>query len=159
MKIQKVWIIGSGLMGSGIAQVCAQAQMEVFLTDLSQEILEIALKSIAWSVGKLVEKGNLQEDLQTIIGRIKTGTDPTKVPPVDLAIEAVFEKLDLKQEVFRQLDEFCQGETILATNTSSIPITEIAAVTKRPEEGSWTPFFHPCAHDGSGGGAQRNEDL
>ncbi len=143
MGIQKVWIIGSGLMGAGIAQVCAQAQMEVFLTDLSQEIIDKALRSIAWSVGKLIEKGKLQEDLQTIMGRIQAGTDPKKVPPVDLAIEAVFEKLDLKQEVFRQLDGLCQGQTILATNTSAIPITEIAAVTRRPERVLGLHFFSP----------------
>jgi 3-hydroxybutyryl-CoA dehydrogenase len=143
MKIRNVSIVGSGLMGAGIAQVCAQNGLKVFLTDVSQEILNRALKNIAWSLGKFIEKGKVTESLETIMSRIQTGTDLANVPRVDLAIEAVFEKLDLKQEIFKKLDEVCGKETVLASNTSAIPITEIAAVTKRPENILGVHFFSP----------------
>ncbi len=130
-------------MGSGIAQVCAQVGIRVFITDVSQEILNRALKSISWSVDKFVEKGKVTESLETIMGRIKTGTDFNPAAQVDLAIEAVFEKLEVKQDIFRKLDQVCGPETLLASNTSAIPITEIAAVTKRPEKILGLHFFNP----------------
>jgi 3-hydroxybutyryl-CoA dehydrogenase len=143
MTIQKVLIVGSGLMGNGIGQVCAQAGIQVFLADISQEILNRALKNIAWSVGKFIEKGKVMESLEAVMGRIQIGTDWGKIPPVDLAIEAVFERLELKQEVFKKLDEVLSPETVLATNTSAIPITEIAAVSKRPDKVLGLHFFNP----------------
>jgi len=143
MTIEKVLIVGSGLMGAGIAQVCARVGIQIFLTDVSQEILDQALKNIAWSLGKFIEKGKITENLETIIRRIRIGTDWATVPQVDLAIEAVFEKLELKQEIFKKLDEVCGAETIIATNTSAIPITEIAAVIKRPEKVLGLHFFNP----------------
>jgi 3-hydroxybutyryl-CoA dehydrogenase len=143
MAIQKVFVVGSGLMGSGIAQVCAQSGIQVFINDIGQEILDRALKNISWSVGKFIEKGKVKENLETVMGRIKTGTDFTAAGQVDLAIEAVFEKLDLKQEVFRKLDEACGAKTLLASNTSAIPITELAVVTKRPEKVLGLHFFSP----------------
>lgn len=143
MAIQKVFIVGSGLMGAGIAQVCAQAGLQVVITDVNQEILDRAMKNIAWSIGKFIEKGKLTENLETILSRIRTGMDFTPANQVDLAIEAVFEKLDLKQEIFRKLDEICGVETLLASNTSAIPITEIAAMTRRPEKVLGLHFFNP----------------
>jgi 3-hydroxybutyryl-CoA dehydrogenase len=143
MAIQKVFVVGSGLMGSGIAQVCAQAGIQVFINDIGQEILDRALKNISWSVGKFIEKGKVTESLETVMGRIKIGTDFTAAAQVDLAIEAVFEKLDLKQEIFRKLDEICRPETLLASNTSAIPITELGAITKRPEKVLGLHFFNP----------------
>jgi len=143
MAIQKVFIVGTGLMGAGIAQVCAQAGLQVFITDVNQEILDRAMKNIAWSIGKFIEKGKLAENLETILSRIRTGMDFTPANQVDLAIEAVFEKLDLKQEIFRKLDEICGVETLLASNTSAIPITEIAAMTRRPEKVLGLHFFNP----------------
>jgi 3-hydroxybutyryl-CoA dehydrogenase len=143
MAIQKVFIVGTGLMGAGIAQVCAQAGLQIFITDVNQEILDRAMKNIAWSIGKFIEKGKLTENLETILSRIRTGMDFTPANQVDLAIEAVFEKLDLKQEIFRKLDEICGVETLLASNTSAIPITEIAAMTRRPEKVLGLHFFNP----------------
>jgi len=143
MAIQRVFIVGSGLMGAGIAQVCAQSGLQVFITDVDQEILDRAVKNIAWSVGKFIEKGKLKENLETILSRIQTVTDFTPANQADLAIEAVFEKLDLKQEILRKLDEICGVETLLASNTSAIPVTEIAAVTKRPEKVLGLHFFNP----------------
>jgi 3-hydroxybutyryl-CoA dehydrogenase len=130
-------------MGAGIAQVCAQSGLQVFITDVDQEILDRAVKNIAWSVGKFIEKGKLKENLETILSRIQTVTDFTPANQADLAIEAVFEKLDLKQEILRKLDEICGVETLLASNTSAIPVTEIAAVTKRPEKVLGLHFFNP----------------
>jgi len=143
MAMQKVFIVGTGLMGAGIAQVCAQAGLQVFITDVNQEVLARAVKNISWSVGKFIEKGKLKENLETILSRIQTGTDFAPAKQVDLAIEAVFEKLDLKQEIFRKLDEICGAETLLASNTSAIPITEIAAMTRRPENVLGLHFFNP----------------
>jgi len=143
MTISKVLIIGGGLMGSGIAQVCAQAGISVFITDINQEILNRALKNIAWSVGKFIEKGKVKENLEAIAGRIRTGTDFSAAANMDLAIEAVFEKLELKHEIFKKLDEVCGPETVLASNTSAIPITEIAALSKKPEKVLGLHFFNP----------------
>ncbi|MDI6761974.1 MAG: 3-hydroxyacyl-CoA dehydrogenase family protein [Thermodesulfobacteriota bacterium] len=143
MKIGNILIIGAGLMGSGIAQVCAQAGIQVFMNDVSQEILNHALKGIRWSVGKLIEKGKLKEDLEKIMARISPVTDFNQTSQVDLAIEAVFEKLELKQEIFKKLDQFGRPETLFASNTSAIPTTEIAAVTQRPERVLGLHFFNP----------------
>lgn len=143
MTISKVFIVGAGLMGGGIAQVCAQAGINVLITDINQEILNRALKNIAWSVSKLIEKGKVKESLESIMGRIRVGTDWENASRVDLAIEAVFEKLELKHEIFKKLDEACGEKTVLATNTSAIPITEIATVSKRPGKILGLHFFSP----------------
>jgi 3-hydroxybutyryl-CoA dehydrogenase len=143
MSIEKVLIVGSGLMGAGIAQVCAQVGIQVFLIDVSQEILNRALKNIAWSLGKFIEKGKVTGGLETIMSRIRISTDLADAPRVDLSIEAVYEKLELKQEIIKKLDELCRAETIIASNTSAIPITEIAAVSKRPEKVLGLHFFNP----------------
>jgi len=143
MGIQKVLVVGSGLMGSGIAQVCAQAGIQVLLYDVSKDALVNAIKTIDWSVGKFIEKGKLGEDRDSIMARIHLITDITDGKEVDLAIEAVFEKLELKQEVFRKLDKSCSPDALLASNTSAIPITELAAVTNRPEKVLGLHFFSP----------------
>jgi 3-hydroxybutyryl-CoA dehydrogenase len=143
MVIQKVLVLGSGLMGAGIAQACAQVGIEVFLTDISQEILDRALKNIAWSLGKFIEKGKVTESLEAVMSRIRLGTDLAKATQVDLVVEAVFEQLDVKQEVFKKLEGVCGAKTILASNTSAIPISEIAAVSKRPDRILGLHFFNP----------------
>ena len=139
----KVFIVGSGLMGSGIAQVCAQAGIEVFLYDINHDALDKALKSIEWSVNKFVEKGKVKEDGNTIMVRIKTVSDFSEAEAVYLIIEAVFERLDLKQEIFKKADEAAGPEALIASNTSAIPITELAAVTNRPEQVLGLHFFSP----------------
>jgi 3-hydroxybutyryl-CoA dehydrogenase len=143
MSIKKVLVLGSGLMGSGIAQVCAQAGIQVSLNDVSQEALDRAVKNIAWSVGKLIEKGALTEDKETITGRIQQVNDFSTASDADLVIEAVFEILELKQNVFKELDQICGTETLMASNTSAIAITELAAVTTRPEKVLGLHFFSP----------------
>jgi 3-hydroxybutyryl-CoA dehydrogenase len=143
MTIQKVFVVGSGTMGNGIAQVCAQAGIQVFIHDINRESLDHAMKTIAWSVRKFVEKGNLAESLETVMARIHTGTE--FAPPVDaqIAIEAVFERLEVKQEIFKKIDGMCGPDTLIASNTSAIPITELACVTRRPEKVLGLHFFNP----------------
>jgi 3-hydroxybutyryl-CoA dehydrogenase len=143
MKVHKVFVVGSGTMGSGIAQVCAQTGISVVLNDTSQSILAKALKTIEWSVSKLIEKGKVSETLDTIMGRITTSTEYAGAADVDLVIEAVFEKLETKFQVFKALDSVVPDKTKLATNTSAIPISQIAAASSRPENVLGIHFFNP----------------
>ncbi len=143
MSVQKIMVVGSGLMGSGIAQVCAQAGIEVLLTDACEEALDKAVQNIAWSVGKLIEKGKLSGDAETIVKRIRVVKGFESARGIDLAIEAVFEKIEVKQEIFKILDETCGSDTLIASNTSAIPITELASVTRNPERVLGIHFFSP----------------
>jgi 3-hydroxybutyryl-CoA dehydrogenase len=143
MNVRKVIVMGSGLMGSGIAQVCAQAGIEVILNDVSTEALDRAMKSIDWSVGKFAEKGKLSEDRETVMKRVTATGDYAAGSDADVAIEAVYENMELKLEIFKKLDQVCVPQTLIASNTSSIPITELAAVTLRPEKVLGIHFFSP----------------
>lgn len=144
MDINKVFVVGAGTMGSGIAQVCAQSGLRVFLSDISQELIEKGMKNISWSVGKLVEKGKLSESKEAVLNRIEGAIDFSVAEKADLAIEAVFENLNIKEEIFRKLDESCSSHALIASNTSTIPITELAGVTKRPEKVLGLHFFNPA---------------
>jgi 3-hydroxybutyryl-CoA dehydrogenase len=141
--MNKVFIVGAGFMGSGIAQVCAQSGMTVVLNDISQEAIDTGLKNITWSVSRFIEKGKLTEDKETILNRISTSIDFSNASDAGLAIEAVFENVELKQEIFRKLDVACHKDTILATNTSAISISELASVTNRPHKVVGIHFFSP----------------
>ena len=143
MEIQQVLIVGAGLMGGGIAQVCAQAGIEVLLNDVSPEALQKGIKNIAWSVEKLTGKGALGESKETILGRIRSVADMEAARDVDLAVEAVYENLALKKEIFTALDRGLQPQALLASNTSAIPITELAAATRRPDRVLGLHFFSP----------------
>jgi len=143
MAIKSVFIVGAGLMGSGIAQVCAQSGINVILHDISQEAVKKGLDTIAWSVSKFFEKGKITEDKDTVLNRISATDDFSKAADSDLAIEVVFENIELKQAIFKKLDEFCQPNAIIASNTSAIPITELASITKRPEKVLGIHFFSP----------------
>lgn len=143
MDIRKVFIVGSGLMGSGIAQVCAQRGLEVVLYDIDAEALKRALKSIEWSVGKFVEKGELKEEKSVIMSRIKTASDFTEAATCELMIEAIFENLELKKEIFEKIEAIAPVEALMASNTSSIPISEIAVATKKPGRVLGLHFFSP----------------
>jgi len=141
---QRVAVVGAGLMGGGIAQVAAQAGYDVVLRDVTPEALERGLGAIRASYSKFVEKGRLsQDDMDAALARITTTTELDAVADVDLVVEAVFEKLEVKAEVFRELDRLCKDDAVLASNTSAIPITSIAAVTSRPESVVGTHFFSP----------------
>ena len=139
----RVLVVGAGTMGHGIAQICAMAGYDVVLVDISDEILKNALKKIEWSLGKLAEKGRI-ESPKSVLTKIKTTTNLSEAAKeADFVIEAVVEKTDVKREVFRVLDENCREEVILATNTSTIPITDIASATSRSEKVIGLHFFNP----------------
>lgn len=137
-------VIGAGLMGSGIAQVAAQAGWQVTLQDLDGEAVRRGLAAVGSSLDRFVAKGTLPAEERTaVLDRITPTTEFDTAAGADLVVEAVFEQLDVKQEVFRSLDRVCRPEAVLATNTSAIPITQIAAATQRPESVVGTHFFSP----------------
>jgi len=143
MDISKVFVMGAGAMGNGIAQVCAQRGISAVMCDLSQDLLDKAVKNISWSVSKFIEKGKISESIDTVMGRIQTSTDYDAAAEADLVIEAVFEKIEVKHEVFKKLDSVVGDKTIVASNTSAIPITEIAVVMRRPANFLGLHFFNP----------------
>ncbi len=141
--IKGVLIIGAGTMGTGIAQVFATKGVKVFLNDISREIVEKSVLKIKKNLTKQVEKGKLKpEEVDPIIENI-TYANKFDGYPVELVIEAVIEKIEIKQEIFKKLDSSYTKEVILATNTSSLLITEIAAVTSYPERVAGMHFFNP----------------
>jgi 3-hydroxybutyryl-CoA dehydrogenase len=141
---EKIFVVGAGLMGAGIAQVAAQAGYDVTMRDLGEDALARGRGSIESSYSKFVEKGRLSaEDRDAALARITTTTDLEAAGDADLVVEAVFESLEVKREVFAALDKICPESAVLATNTSAIPITQIAAATERPESVVGTHFFSP----------------
>lgn len=141
---KRLAVIGAGLMGSGIAQVSAQAGYEVVLRDITDEAVTRGKDGIRASYERFVAKGRLAADeAEAALDRITTTTDLDAAADADIVVEAVFEKIDVKQDIFRTLDKITREEAILASNTSAIPITKIAAVTSRPERVVGTHFFSP----------------
>ena len=144
MAIKNVFVVGAGTMGNGIAQVSAQAGYNVTMSDIQDEFISRGMAAIEKSLDRMVKKGTLQEsEKATIVGRIKTTLDMKDAKDADLVIEAAPEVLDLKKSIFKQLDEICKADAIMATNTSSLPIGEIAAATKRPEKVIGIHFMNP----------------
>jgi 3-hydroxybutyryl-CoA dehydrogenase len=144
MIIQKVMVIGAGQMGSGIAQVCAMAGFEVVLNDLKDEFVDRGLHVIRKNLSRQVEKERMTvEEMNTVLDRLTASTELTDAKEVDLVIEAAVENMEIKTKLFAQLDEIAPREAILASNTSSLPITEIAAATKRPEKVIGMHFMNP----------------
>ncbi|MHC3428158.1 3-hydroxyacyl-CoA dehydrogenase family protein [Streptomyces sp. DT18] len=141
---QKLVVVGAGLMGSGIAQVAAPAGWEVALRDVTEAALTRGTDAIKTSYDRFVSKGKLAAaDAEAALARITTTTDLDVAAEAGIVVEAVFEKLDVKHEIFRALDGIVKDDTVLASNTSAIPITKIAAVTSRPERVVGTHFFSP----------------
>ncbi|QHT48191.1 3-hydroxybutyryl-CoA dehydrogenase [Halobacillus sp. ACCC02827] len=144
MTMKRMMVIGAGQMGSGIAQVFAQAGLEVKFNDISEDALIQGRKGIENRLRRAVDKGRITEaDMRDVLGRITTTTDLKEASDCDLIIEAVVEKMDVKTNVFRQLDEIAPEHAILATNTSSLPITDIAAATNRPSQVIGMHFMNP----------------
>lgn len=144
MGVQNIVVIGAGQMGSGIAQVCAMAGYDVKIQDLKQEQLDRGLAIITKNLARQVEKGRMkEEEKEATLNRLTVTLDLDCVKEADLVIEAAVEKMDIKKKIFANLDEIAPGHAILATNTSSLPITEIAAVTKRPEKVIGMHFMNP----------------
>ncbi len=144
MNIQSVGVIGAGQMGRGIAQVAAVAGYDVVLLDIDRELVDGGIAFIGKRLEKAVSKGKMAEDEKAaVLGRVKGSVDYADFSGCDLIVEAATERLDLKREIFRKLDEVCKSEAILSTNTSSISITWIAAVTKRPQKVIGMHFMNP----------------
>jgi 3-hydroxybutyryl-CoA dehydrogenase len=144
MAIQKVGVVGCGLMGSGIAQVCAQAGFTTVVRDVSPEIVDKGLKGIEKNLARLVEKGTLTEAQKTDIRGRMTGTTALEgLKDCDLVVEAIIEQLPAKRELFAKLDSMCPPRAIFASNTSSLTITEISTATKRPDRFVGLHFFNP----------------
>ncbi|HEU5139188.1 MAG TPA: 3-hydroxybutyryl-CoA dehydrogenase [Bacillales bacterium] len=144
MAIEKIMVIGAGQMGSGIAQVCAASGYEVILNDIKEDFIQRGLDSIKKRLERQVEKGRLEEaDVAKTLNRLKPSADLAAAGDVDLVIEAATENMEVKTNLFARLDELAPEHAILATNTSSLPITEIAAETKRPEQVIGMHFMNP----------------
>lgn len=131
----KVFVVGCGTMGSGIVQCFAQSGFNVTMYDVKEEYVERGYNLINKALTKLVEKGKMDEDKKnSILNNITKSVNIEDAKDADLVVEAVFENMDVKKDIFSKLDSICKENTVLATNTSSLSITEIAAVTKRPDK-------------------------
>src|SRR3989337_2035538 len=145
MEIQKIGVIGAGTMGGGIAQVAAQSGFKVVLEDISEEYVRHGFEKIKERLEKRIVEGKLESrEKDHILSNIKTTTDLKDCRDADLIIEAVIEKEDIKIHIFKELDTICNDETIFASNTSSISITRLAEITKRPERFAGMHFMNPA---------------
>ncbi len=145
MKINKVSVVGAGVMGMGISQALAQKGFPVTVTDLNEDLLEKNLVKTKQNLQSRVEKGKISADeSKEVLARIRTTTKLADITNVDLVIEAVFESIEAKQQVFTQLDDLCPPHTILATNTSILSPTEIGSATKRPDKTVGMHWFNPA---------------
>lgn len=145
MKIEKVGVVGCGIMGGGIAQVCAQSGYQVIVSEVNEELLNKGLTSIDSALAKSVDKGKIsQPDMNAILERIQGTTILSEFSDCDLVIEAVVEDLEIKKGIFAELDKVCPANTTLATNTSSLCVIEIAAATNRLDKVLGLHFFNPA---------------
>jgi 3-hydroxybutyryl-CoA dehydrogenase len=144
MVINKVGVVGCGTMGAGIAQVCAQSGYQVVVSEISEELLKKGLATIISSLARSVEKGNISSENQdAILARLRGTTDIDDFSDCDLVIEAIVENMDLKKNLFTKLDRVCPQQTILGTNTSVLPVINIAAATARRDKVLGLHFFNP----------------
>jgi len=144
MDVKTFGVVGAGQMGNGIAQVAAASGLEVIMNDIKPEFVDKGLSVIAANLERSVAKGRLSaDDKSAVLGRIRSSTDLADMAGADVVVEAATEREDLKFGIFRDLDRICPAETILATNTSSIPIGRIAAQTKRPDKVIGMHFMNP----------------
>lgn len=141
--VSKVGVIGAGVMGHGIAEVCAISGYYVILTDVNEDILKKALERIRWSLDSINKKGELKEEPDVILSRIKVTTDLDMLSEVEYLIEAVKEKTEVKRQVLKKVDSIARKEAVFFTNTSTIPISELAIMTKRPEKFIGLHFSNP----------------
>jgi 3-hydroxyacyl-CoA dehydrogenase len=154
MEIRKIVVIGAGTMGHGIAEVAALSGYQVYLVDVAWDFLNKAKEKIQESLSKLAEKGAIKNP-QEVLNRITLSVDYSVVRDADFAIEAVPEKFEIKKKVFESLDSVLPPHAIMATNTSSIPITDLAEVTKRREKFIGMHFFNPPVLNEARGGNSR----
>jgi 3-hydroxybutyryl-CoA dehydrogenase len=144
MEVKTFGVIGAGQMGAGIAQVAAMSGLDVIMNDIKPEFVEKGLESISKILGRSVEKGKMsEEDKNAVLGRIKTSVSLQDMSSADYVVEAATENEEIKYQIFKDLDEICDKQVILATNTSSIPIGRIATQTRRPEKVIGMHFMNP----------------
>ncbi len=144
MNIQRVGVVGAGTMGNGIAHVFARGGYSVVLCDVEQRFLTRGMETIGKNLDREVAKNRISaDDKAAVLKRIEPVVERTKLSACDFVVEAATEKLDIKAEIFRDLDRICRPEIILASNTSSISITKLAALTKRPDKVIGMHFFNP----------------
>ena len=143
MEIRKVGVLGCGLMGSGIAQVCATAGFDVTVLEVEQRLLDKGFSGIEKSLAKLAEKGTLKESPNAVRARLKGTTKKEDLASCDIVIEAIIENVDEKRAMYASLDPIVKKEAIFASNTSSISITQLMTATKRPERFVGLHFFNP----------------
>lgn len=139
----KVAVIGSGIMGNGIAQVMASAGYETVLVDVQQEALDRAKTTMEKNIGRVVEKQGLETTVEEVMQRVQLTTDIQHVSNAEVVVEAIVEKMEAKKALLQQLDDVCEPKTIFASNTSSLSVTEMAAATKRPDKVAGMHFFNP----------------
>ncbi|MGG7059272.1 3-hydroxybutyryl-CoA dehydrogenase [Clostridium tertium] len=143
--MEKIFVIGAGTMGAGIVQAFAQKGYEVIVRDIKDEFVERGINGINKGLSKLVSKGKItEEDKEVILSRISGTTDLALAEDCDLVIEAAVENMEIKKSIFAELDGICKESTILASNTSSLSITEVASATKRPDKVIGMHFFNPA---------------
>lgn len=143
-EIRKVFVAGAGQMGNGIVQVCAQAGFEVYMSDVADQYVQRGLATIEKNLARGVEKGRLSTEARdAALTRIHGAVGLADAAECDFCVEAVVENAAVKKDVFQQLDRLCRPEVILATNTSSVPVTEIASWTRRPDKVIGMHFFNP----------------
>lgn len=143
--MEKIFVLGAGTMGAGIVQAFAQKGYEVIVRDIKDEFVERGLAGINKNLSKLVSKGKMTEEVkEDILSRISGTTDINLAADCDLIVEAAIENMKIKKEIFAELDKICKPETILASNTSSLSITEVASATSRPEKVIGMHFFNPA---------------
>jgi len=145
MEVKVIGVLGAGTMGSGIAQVAAEAGFEVIMRDIEDNFVHRGMSAINKNLGRAVDKGKKsKEEAEGIVGRIRGTTNLEDLEDADLVIEAVIENMELKKEIYKDLDRICKSETILASNTSGLSITEMASATSRPEKVVGMHFFNPA---------------
>jgi len=145
MEIKKPFVVGAGIMGAGIGQLCSQTGYEVTVVDISDEIINKAEGKVRSGLNRRVEKGKItQEDMESVLSRIQWSTDLNLASDSDFVVEAVLENLELKKKIFQKLDAVCPSDTILATNTTALSVSEIATATSRPDKVIGMHFFNPA---------------
>ena len=143
--MEKIFVLGAGTMGAGIVQAFAQKGCEVIVRDIKDEFVDKGIAGISKGLEKQVAKGKMtEEDKEAILSRISGTTDMKLAADCDLVVEAAIENMKIKKEIFAELDAICKPETILASNTSSLSITEVASATKRPDKVIGMHFFNPA---------------
>lgn len=145
MDIKKPFVVGAGIMGAGVGQLCAQKGYEVTIVDISEEIVEKAKGKVRAGLSRRVEKGKItEEEMESVLSRMNWSTDLDLAKESDFVVEAVSENLGVKKEIFKKLDSICLPETILATNTTALSVSEVASATSRADKVIGMHFFNPA---------------